>query len=161
MQGLMMEHPLTLQMVLDRARLLFRRQQIVTRGVTGTHRYTYGDFYPRTCRLANVLRKLEAKPGDRIATLAWNTHTHLEVYLGAPCYGTVLHTLNLHQAPDQIGYIANHAEDSIIFVDQSLLPLLEQFRSMAPSLRHIVVMNEEKETATSLDPVLHYEDLLS
>src|SRR5437667_7831548 len=105
--------------------------------------------------------KLEAKPGDRIATLAWNTHTHLEVYLGVPCYGAVLHTLNLRLAPDQIGYIANHPEDSIIFADQSLLPLLERFRSMVPSLRHIVVMNEEKQTATSLDPVLHYEELLS
>ena len=83
------------------------------------------------------------------------------MYLGAPCYGAVLHTLNLRLAPDQIGYIANHAEDSIIFVDQNLLPLLEQFRSMVPSLRHIVVMNEEKETATSLDAVLHYEGLLS
>ena len=161
MQGLMMAYPLTLRMILDRARLLFRKQEIVTRGGTGTHRYSYGDFHRRTCRLANVLKKLGAKPGDRIATLAWNTHTHLEVYLGAPCYGAVLHTLNLRLAPDQIGYIANHAEDSIIFVDQNLLPQLEQFRSMVPSLRHIVVMNEEKETATSLDPVLHYEGLLS
>ncbi len=161
MQGLMMDYPLTLTLILERARRLFSRQQIVTRGLAGTHRYTYADFHERTCKLANVLKELEVKPGERVATLAWNTYAHLEVYLGAPCYGAVLHTLNLRLPPDQIGYIANHAEDSVILVDQNLLPLLEQFRSMVPSLRHIVVMNEEKETNTALSPILHYEDLLT
>lgn len=161
MQGLMMDYPLTLNSILERSHRLFSGQQIVTRGLTGTHRYTYGDFYQRVCRLANVLRNLGVKPGERVATLAWNTSTHLEVYLGAPCYGAVLHTLNLRLPPDQIGYIANHAQDSIIFVDQNLLPLLEQFRPQVPSIRHIVVMNKEKETSTSLSPVLHYEELLA
>jgi fatty-acyl-CoA synthase len=160
MQGLMMDHPLTITMILERARL-FPRQEIVTRGLAGTHRNTYSDFYLRACKLANVLKRLGIEAGERVATLAWNTNSHLEVYLGAPSYGAVLHTLNLRLPPEQIGYIANHAGDAVIFVDQNLLPLLEQFRAMAPSVRHIVVMNEEKDASTARFPILHYEELLA
>src|SRR5687767_10488131 len=158
MEGLMMDYPLTLTTFLERARKLYSKQEIVTRGTTETFRYTYGDFYRRACRLANVLRELGVRPGERVATLGWNSHSHLEVYLGAPCYGAVLHTLNLRLPPNQIGYIANHAEDAVVFVDQNLLPLFEQFRYTVPSIRHIVVMNEEKETSPSLGPIHHYEE---
>jgi acyl-CoA synthetase (AMP-forming)/AMP-acid ligase II len=161
MQGLMMDYPLTLTSILERSRRLFGRKEIVTRGATRTHRYTYADFHVRVARLANVLRKLGVRPGERVATLGWNTYTHLEVYFAAPCSGAVLHTLNLRLAADQIGYIANHAEDSVVFVDQSLLPLLEQFHGQVPSLRRVVVMNEENETATSIPGALSYEQLLS
>ena len=161
MEGLMMDYPLTLTTFLERARRLYAKQEIVTRGTTETFRYTYGDFYQRACRLANVLRELGVRRGERVATLGWNSHSHLEVYLGAPCYGAVLHTLNLRLPPNQIGYIANHAEDAVVFVDQNLLPLFEQFRYTVPSIRHIVVMNEEKETSTSLGPIQHYEELMS
>jgi fatty-acyl-CoA synthase len=161
MQGLMMDYPLTLTMILQRARQFFPRQEIVTRGAVETHRYSYADFYDRVCRLANVLRELGVKPGERVATLGWNTSNHLETYFAAPCYGAVLHTLNLRLIAEQIGFIANHAEDAVIFVDQNLLPLLEQFRPMVPSIRHIVVMNEEGGIVTSLSPILHYEELLS
>ena len=161
MQGLMMDFPLTLTMILQRARQLFPRQEIVTRGAVETHRYSYADFYHRVCRLANVLRELGVKPGERVATLGWNTFSHLEIYFGAPCYGAVLHTLNLRLIPEQIGFIASHAEDAVIFVDQNLLPLLEQFRPMVPSIRHIVVMNEDGGSVTSLSPILHYEELLA
>jgi fatty-acyl-CoA synthase len=161
MQGLMMDYPLTLTMILQRARQFFPRQEIVTRGAAETHRYSYADFYDRVCRLANVLRELGVKPGERVATLGWNTFTHLEIYFAAPCYGAVLHTLNLRLIAEQIGFIANHAEDAVIFVDQSLLPLLEQFRPMVPSIRHIVVMNEDGASVTSISPILHYEELLS
>ena len=98
MQGLMMDYPLTISMILERARL-FPRQQIVTRGLAGTHRYTYSDLYLRVCKLANVLKRLGIEPGERVATLAWNTYAHLEVYLGAPSCGAVLHTLNLRLPP--------------------------------------------------------------
>ena len=161
MQGLMMDYPLTLQMILDRARRLFAGREIVTRGAVRTHRYTYGDWYARVCRAANVLRSLGIKPGERVATLAWNTSSHLEVYFAAPCYGAVLHTLNLRLPADQIAYIANHAEDAVVFVDASLMPLFDQFRAQVPSLRHVVVMNEEVEGPPAKGPVLHYEELIA
>jgi fatty-acyl-CoA synthase len=160
MQGLMMEYPLTVSTILERARTLFPNQEISSRGGSGAHRYNYRQLYDRTCRLARALRRLGVQPGERLATLAWNTGAHLEIYLGAPCYGAVLHTLNLRLAPEQIGYISRHAEDTILFVDQSLLPLAEQFCTQVPTLRHIVVMNEEKPLSTSL-PVLRYEALLA
>jgi fatty-acyl-CoA synthase len=160
MQGLMMDYPLTLTPILERARLLFGHKEIVTKGAVGTHRYTYGDFYQRTCRLANVLRHLGVGPGDRVATLAWNTHTHLELYFAAPCSGAVLHTLNLRLPPDQIAYIAGHAQDSILFVDQSVLPLVAKLCPHLPSVRQIIVMNEERESTYPI-PVLQYEKLLA
>ena len=161
MQGLMMDYPLTLTSILARSHSLFGRKEIVTRGAERTHRYTYSDFHERVGRLAHVLRKLGIRPGERVATLGWNTYSHLEVYFAAPCSGAVLHTLNLRLAADSIAYIARHAEDAIVFVDQNLLPLLEQFRSSVPTLRHVVVMNEEQETVTSIAPVLSYEELLA
>ena len=98
MQGLMMDYPLTLTSILARSHSLFGRKEIVSRGAERTHRYTYSDFHERVGRLAHVLRKLGIRPGERVATLGWNTYTHLEVYFAAPCSGTVLHTLNLRLA---------------------------------------------------------------
>ena len=123
MLGQMMDYPLTLTLILQRAQRLFSHKEIVSKGATGTHRYTYGDFYKRTCSLAHALEKLGIKPGDRVATLGWNTHTHLEAYYAVPCSGSVLHTLNLRLAPEHIIQIARHAEDKVLFVDQSLFPL--------------------------------------
>jgi fatty-acyl-CoA synthase len=160
MRGLMMDYPLTVTSILERGRQLFSQKEIVTRGAVGTHRYTYADFYERTCRLARVLQELGTKPGDRVATLAWNTHTHLEAYYAAPCSGAVLHTLNLRLAPEQIVYVSRHAEDSILLVDQTLVPMLARFREQLTSVRHVIVMNEEVKTEYPI-PVLHYEDLLA
>jgi len=160
MQGLMMDYPLTVKPILERASRIFARKEIVTCGASGVHRYTYGDFYERTCRLANVLYQLGVKPGERVATLAWNTHTHLEAYYAVPCSGAVLHTLNIRLAPDQIVYIARHAEDAILLVDQNLVPLLARIRDQIPSIRHVIVMNEELPMEYPI-PVLHYEDLLA
>src|SRR5262249_719393 len=136
------------------------RKEVVTRGATGTHRYTYSDYYRRVCRLGNVLRALGIQPGERVATLGWNTSTHLELYFGIPCSGAVLHTLNLRLLPEQIGYTAAHAEDAVLFVDQSLFHLYEQFRQRVPSFRHVIVMNEE-EHRPAPPGVLHYEELLA
>jgi fatty-acyl-CoA synthase len=86
-------------------------KEIITRDYLGTFRYTYSDFYRRTQRLANVLKDLGLNKGDRVATLAWNHHHHLELYLAVPVSGAVLHTLNLRLAPEQLVYIINHAED--------------------------------------------------
>ena len=113
MQGLMQDFPLTLQHLLWRAEKLFRRKEIVSKTEGGVHRYTYGDFVGRVNRLAGALQRLGIKPGDRVATLAWNNHRHLEAYYAAPCMGAVLHTLNLRLFPDQLAFVINDAKDRI------------------------------------------------
>ena len=118
--GLMMDFPLTLTHFLERARTLFGGTPIVSRAPDRSlHRYTYADFHARASKLAGALARLGCKPGDRVATLSWNHHRHLELYFGVPCSGAVLHTLNLRLHPSEIGYIASHAEDRFVFVDRS------------------------------------------
>src|SRR6266567_8289824 len=138
MTGLMMDYPLTLTHILERSGKIYPRKEIASRVPDGSmHRYSYLDFYRRVHRLAHVLGTLGLRQGDRVGTLCWNSYRHLELYFAVPCAGFVLHTLNLRLAPEQLAYIANHAGDSAIFVDASLLPVLEQFRSGLKSVRHI------------------------
>ena len=143
MTGLMMDYPLTLHHFLERAATLFQNKEIVTRTPGGMHRYRYSDYYARTHRLAHVLRQLGLKPGDRVGTLCWNTHQHLELYFGVTCYGAVLHTLNLRLSPDDLAYIINHAEDRVIFVDESLVPILDKIRSRIPGVERLITIGGE------------------
>src|SRR5215211_5871936 len=161
MQGLMMDYPLTLTHILDRARQLFPREEIVTKTTAGMHRYTYGEMYERVGRLANALRRLDISPDGRVATFAWNNYRHLEIYFAAPCSGRVLHTLNIRLFPDQVVYIANHAEDEVVFVDASLLPALEKLAPQFTTVRHYVVMCDGPLPATSLPNAISYEELLA
>ncbi len=134
--GRMMDFPLTLTHFLERARTYFGRSEIVSRQPDKSlHRYTYADFYRRTCKLANALTRLGVKPGDRVASLCWNHHRHLELYFGVPAMGAVLHTLNLRLHPNDLGYIARHAEDRIIVVDRSLLPAPREVHRRRPLRR--------------------------
>ncbi|MBC2722127.1 long-chain fatty acid--CoA ligase [Desulfosporosinus sp.] len=158
----MMAYDLTLRAVLERAAKLFSKKEIITRDYSGTFRYSYSDFYKRTQRLANVLKDLGINKGDRVATLAWNHHRHLELYMAVPVSGAVLHTLNLRLAPEQLVYIINHAEDKVIFVDKDLVPLLESIQDQLPTLEYIVVMSDTKEIPPSLlKKPLSYETLLA
>lgn len=152
MKGLMQDFPLTVHHILWRMERLFSRKEVVTKTETGTHRYTYADVVRRTHRLAHALTSIGVKPGDRVATLAWNNYRHLELYYAIPCIGAVLHTLNLRLSPDQLAYIANDAGDSFIFVDPSLLPLLNAFRDRLPNVRSIVVMDDEYESLLDAMP---------
>ena len=161
MRGSMMDYPLTITHFLERARRLFPRKGIVTRTGTGVHRYTYADLYRRTGRLANALAALGVGPGDRVASFAWNSYRHLELYLGVPSSGAVLHTLNIRLFPEQVTYIVNHADDAVICVDDSLVPLLEPLAAQFPRVRAYVVMGDGPLPATSLQPVYRYEDLLA
>jgi fatty-acyl-CoA synthase len=148
--GLMMDYPLTLQHFLERAGRLFPNQEIVTRTAEGAHRYRYRDYCARTNRLAHALRDLGVEPGDRLGTLSWNTHQHLELYFGITCYGAVIHTLNLRLSSDDLAYIITHAEDRVIFVDQTLVPILEQIRDRIPCVRRIVVIGGAEDEYESL-----------
>ena len=146
MTGLMMQYPLTLTHILERSAKLYPRREIASRLGDGLmHRYTYAEFYGRVHRLAHVLQRLGVKPGDRIGTLCWNSYRHLELYFAIPCAGAVLHTLNLRLAADQLAYIINHAEDRVIFVDSSLLHILEPIRNELRSVERIVVLDDGAE----------------
>jgi len=129
MNGLMMDFPLTLNAIFRRAEQLFGPRAIVWRAADKSiKRCTYSDFTGRSRRLAQALAGLGVKPGDRVATLAWNHGPHLEAYFGIPLAGGVLHTLNLRLHPDELAYIVNHAGDRAVLVDETLLPLWEQVR---------------------------------
>ena len=139
--NLMMSYPLTLTHFFERSRRLFARKTIATRVPGGPlFRYTYGEFVERTMRLAGALAALGVRRGDRVATFAWNSHRHLELYWAVPLSGAILHTLNIRLSAHDLTYIVNHAGDSIIFADASLLPLLGAFRDALPTVRRIVVM---------------------
>ena len=128
MQATMMDVPLSLNHLLERAGRLFARNEIVSRlPDKSLVRHSYGEYHRRTRALAAALQRLGLKKGDRVATLAWNHHAHLECYFGIPAAGGVMHTLNLRLAPDEIGWIASDANDRFLIVDDVLLPLYRQF----------------------------------
>jgi fatty-acyl-CoA synthase len=160
MTGIMMDYPLTLTHILERSARIYPSKQIASRLSDGTiHRYTYRDFYRRVHRLAHALKRLGLKEGERVGTLCWNSYRHLELYFAAPCAGLVLHTLNLRLAADQLAYIINHAGDSVIFVDASLLGVLDPLLGELKSVRHVVVLNDSAEAPTPR--ALDYETLLA
>src|SRR5438445_2038665 len=145
MDGQMMDFQLTLPPILRRAETYFGRKQIVSRLPDRSfHRYTYADFGRRSRALSLALQELGLQRGDRVATLCWNHHQHLEAYFGIPCGGFVLHTLNLRLHPNDLAYIASHAGDRAVIVDRSLLPLLEQFRDRTP-IEHVYVVEDSYE----------------
>lgn len=155
-----MDYQLTLQPLLDRARRLFAKKEIVTKAGPGLERYTYGDMADRVGRLANALDKLGVRRGDRVATFAWNNSRHLELYFAVPCMGAVLHPLNLRLPGDQLAYIVAHADDQVLFVDPSLLPAVEKLAPHLKSVKHFVVMGPAVPPDTKLSPVYAYEDLI-
>jgi len=124
----MMQVPLSLNHFLERAGTLFPTNEIVSRlPDKSLVKHNYGQFYDRTRRLAQGLQDLGIRKGDRVATLCWNHHTHLECYFGIPAAGAVMHTLNLRLSADEIAWIANDAQDKILIIDDVLLPLYRQF----------------------------------
>ncbi len=128
MQSTMMQVPLSLNHFLDRAGKLFPKSEIVSRlPDKSLRRHSFAEFYRRTRSLGAALLRLGLRPGDRVATLCWNHHAHLECYFGIPAAGGVMHTLNLRLSPEEIGWIAGHAEDRFLVVDDILLPLYRQF----------------------------------
>ena len=132
MEGTMQDFPLTLVHLFERAEQLFFDKEIVTATGTGRERTTYGEWARRTRCLGGVLDTLGVPDDARVATFAWNTARHLELYFAAPCSGRVLHTLNIRLFPEQLVYIVNHAEDDVIFVDRSLLPRCGRCSRSAP-----------------------------
>ena len=124
MRGLMQDVPLTVDTIFRHAEQHHGDVPIVTNNPSGKVRSTYGEWAQRTRRLGGVLDTLGVTADGRVGTFAWNSARHLELYFAAPCTGRVLHTLNVRLFPEQLTYIANHAEDEVVFVDRIVLHLL-------------------------------------
>jgi fatty-acyl-CoA synthase len=159
LEGLMQnDYQLTLKHVLDRMRGSSAGGEVVTLTDSGTTRASYAEVAARADRLCRALEGLGVKQGDRVATFMWNSQAHLELYM-TPCMGIVLHMLNIRLFPEQLTYIANHAQDKVIFVDDSLVPLLEKVAPTFETVEHYVIVGGGD--AGSLPNALRYEDLIA
>ena len=158
MKALTMDYPLTLSAIVRRAEALFGHKHVTSRlPDKSIQRRSYADVLDRARRLAVALCGLGVQPGDRVATLGWNHHQHLEAYFAIPTIGAVLHTLNLRLHADDLTYIVNDAGDHVLLVDESLLPLFEQFRSNV-DIGHVIVMARNGGDANGADD---YEELIA
>ncbi len=159
MHHTMMDFPLTLPHLLERARRVFGKVELVSQLPDySIHRYTYTDFYRRTLLLAEALQSLGLKKGEPVGTLMWNHHRHLESYFAIPNASGVLHTLNLRLHPQDLSYIMDHAGDRFLIVDDILLPLLEKLETNVPPQRTIV----SRWTDGELPPdCIDFEELLA
>jgi acyl-CoA synthetase (AMP-forming)/AMP-acid ligase II len=164
LMGQMMSQPLLISSIIQHADRYFGNNEIVSRRVEGDiHRYTYRDCHRRARQLANALEKLGVKMGDRVATLAWNGYRHLEAYYAVSGSGAVLHTLNPRLHPEQVAYIANHAEDQYLFFDMTFLPLVEAVAPHAKTIKgYVMLCDRDRMPAESKIPnLLCYEELLA
>jgi fatty-acyl-CoA synthase len=159
LEGLMQDDfPLNLHHIRRRIRSCHPNAEVATLTDRGTEHASYGEISDRVDRLARVLGELGVKQGDRVGTFAWNNQRHFELYMAIPCVGAVLHTLNVRLFAEQLTYIVNHAEDEVIFVDDSLVGILEKLAPSFRGVRHYVVMGDGD--SGSLPKALRYEDLL-
>ncbi|MDB5823660.1 MAG: fatty-acid--CoA ligase [Herminiimonas sp.] len=162
--GQMMSQPLLISSIIRHADRYFGNNEVVSRRVEGDiHRYTYRDCHRRSRQLANALATLGVRMGDRVSTLAWNGYRHLEAYYAVSGSGAVLHTLNPRLHPDQIAYIANHAEDQYLFFDMTFLPLVEAVAPHAKTIKGYVMLcdRDRMPAETKIPNLLCYEDLLA
>src|SRR4029453_2066581 len=164
LRGLMMDRPLLVSSVIDYAAEVYPDVRIVSQTVEGgLHRYGYAQARQRIGRLANALVGLGIKPGDRVATPAWNGYRPFELYYAIAGIGAVCHTINPRLFPEQITYIANHAEDTALFFDLTFLPLVEKLAPALKSTRTYVLMTDREHmpAASSMPGLLCYEGLLA
>ncbi len=161
LEGLMQnDFPLTLNHIRRRLAAGNQGAEVVTLAPDGSSvtRASHADVSARIDRLARALRTLGVEQGERVATFAWNNQRHLELYFAVPCLGAVLHTLNIRLFDEQVSYIVNHAEDRIIFVDDSLVPMLEKLAPSFETVEHYVIMGHGD--MGGLPNAVRYEDLL-
>ncbi len=162
MKGLMQNQPLLLSSLLRHADRFHSSTEIVSRSTEGpVHRYTYGDAARRSRRLADALRRWGVGQGDRVATLAWNNYRHFEIEHGVTGLGAIWHAINPRLIPDQISYIANHAEDKVLFCESSFLPIVEKLAPELATVGLIVLMiDRAMMPATGIPNIQCYEDFL-
>jgi fatty-acyl-CoA synthase len=156
----MQDHPLAVADILRHGERIHAGSRVATLAEGGTRRASFAEVGRRAAQLARALARLGVGAGDRVATFCWNSQEHLEAYLAVPSMGAVLHTLNIRLFPDQLVYVANHAEDRVVIVDDSLVPLLANVRARLTTVRHVVVVGDGD--ASALGPgMLRYAELLA
>jgi acyl-CoA synthetase (AMP-forming)/AMP-acid ligase II len=163
MFGLMQQRPLLISSLVDYAATMHAGREIVSRDPEGAiHRSNYGEVERRAKRLANAIEALGVRPGERLATLAWNSHRHLEVYYGVTCSGRVLHTVNPRLFQDQLQYIMHHAEDAYVFFDPVFAPLIEELAPRLPLVRGWIALCERAAMpAPKVKNLICFEELLA
>ena len=163
MLGLMQDWSLTVDKIIDHAKNWHGDREVVTRSVEGPIvRTTYAAIHDRAKRVSNALKAWDIRPGDRVATLAWNTDKHIETWYGVMGIGAVCHTLNPRLFPEQLVYIINHAEDRVIFTDLTFVPLLEAILPHIPKVERVVVMTDAAHMPqTKLPKAEAYEEVIA
>jgi acyl-CoA synthetase (AMP-forming)/AMP-acid ligase II len=163
MLGLMQDWPLLCHRIIDHAAIQHGNREVVTRSIEGPiHRTTYRDIRKRALQVAQRLEREGVTRGDRVATLAWNTWRHLETWYGITGVGAVYHTINPRLFPDQIAYIANHAEDRLMFLDTTFVPLMEKLQEKLPTLQRFVILTDATHMPqTSLRNAVPYEEWIA
>lgn len=147
--------------ILRRAKDSFSDKEVVSVEPDGMIRYSYGDFYERVCRAANMLRQFGVSKGDRVGTLACNSHRHLELYFAVPCSGAVLNTLNMRLSEDQLVHVINQAKDKVLFLDPGMVRLVERIAHRLETVKRFIVLGTTEQIGfVSLDPCDSYDDCL-
>ena len=161
MKGLMSERPLLISSLLEYGARIHAGAEVISRTVEGPiHRYDWREVGRRSRKLANALAGLGVREGDRVGTIAWNGHRHLELYYGVSGMGAVVHTINPRLHPSQLSYVVNHAQDLVLFVDLTFVPLLEAVAPTLKTVKRLVVMTDREHMPSSELPLLCYEELL-
>jgi len=162
MFGLMQDRPLLISSIIEHAARHHGDSEIVSRTLEGpVHRYGYRDAHRRARQLANALTALGVQQGDRVATLAWNGYRHFELYFAVSGMGAVLHTINPRLFPEQIRWIAEHAQDRVLCFDACFLPLIEQLAPLLTSVQHFVVLGDAVPEQSRIKGLVAYEILLA
>jgi fatty-acyl-CoA synthase len=162
MHGLMMDSPLLITEIMRFAERTFATREVVSVTFDNPrHRTTWGEVFRRARKLANALHGAGVRPGDRIATLAWNDYRHLELYYAVSCMGAVLHTVNPRLFPEQLEFIINHAADKLLFIDPTLLPALAPLQGKIPSVERTIVMTSAQSMPAAVaGTLLDYESFI-
>ena len=160
-QSTMQEFPLTTTAILRHGASVYADSVVLTYEGDGVREATYADVAERSARLAAGLTSLGVKAGDRVGTFMWNTQEHLEAYLAVPSMGAVLHTLNLRLFPEQLAYVIDHAQDKVVIVDATVLPLLAKVADQIPTVEQYVLVGSGDTSALRGVPVVQYEELLA
>ncbi len=158
-QSTMQDFPLSITSLFQHGRRIHADSQVITWTEDGPKTATFAEVADRADQLAAALSRLGIGAGDRVGTFCWNNQHHLEAYLAVPCMGAVLHTLNIRLFPEQLAYVINHAEDKVIIVDGSLIPLLAKVAHELTTVEHIIVVGEGD--GAQLGDTLDYEELLA
>jgi len=163
MLGLMQDWPLLCHRIIEHAARIHGKQEVVTRSVEGPiHRTNYAEIHKRALKVSQMLERDGIKLGDRVATIAWNTWRHLEVWYGIMGIGAICHTVNPRLFPEQIAWIINHAQDRIVMVDLTFVPVLEKLADKLPSVERYVILTDKAHLPeTTLKNVVAYEDWIA